>query len=93
MSGSGLADGVPQNPGAVRRFMSKAEFKYFIRHGFTFDLTDSRGGISAISVKVPPRNPDYIKNKTGALGDDYYVDIKTTGKNSSYEGRKRRFEN
>lgn len=81
LSGSGLADGVPQNPGAVRRFMSKAEFKYFIRHGFTF------------SVKVPPRNPDYIKNKTGALGDDYYVDIKTTGKNSSYEGRKRRFEN
>ncbi|HGU2249428.1 TPA: RHS repeat-associated core domain-containing protein, partial [Escherichia coli] len=44
LSGSGLVNGVPQNPGIVRRFMSKAEYKDFLKNGFVFDPTDPRGG-------------------------------------------------
>ncbi|MGI5575673.1 RHS repeat-associated core domain-containing protein, partial [Escherichia coli] len=56
LSGSGLVNGVPQNPGIVRRFMSKAEYKDFLKNGFVFDPTDPRGGISVTSVKVDPKN-------------------------------------
>ncbi len=87
LAGSKLKDGVPENPGIVRRFMSNEEFKIFKRHGFTFDPNDSRGGISATSVKVKPNNPDAIKRSTGALGADYYVDINTKGKNVELKGR------
>ncbi|TXP49667.1 hypothetical protein FV278_24645 [Escherichia coli] len=87
LSGSGLVNGVPQNPGIVRRFMSKAEYKDFLKNGFVFDPTDPRGGISVTSVKVDPKNPDAIKRSTGALGADYYVDIDTTKKNVELKGK------
>ncbi|ECY1974207.1 RHS repeat protein [Salmonella enterica] len=87
LSGSGLVNGVPQNPGIVRRFMSKAEYKDFIKNGFEFNPADSRGGISVTSVKVDPKNPDAIKRSTGALGADYYVDIDTTNKNVELKGK------
>ncbi|WP_218966785.1 RHS repeat domain-containing protein [Snodgrassella alvi] len=87
LAGSKLKDGIPENPGIVRRFMSNEEFKMFKRHGFTFDPNDSRGGISATSVKVKPVNRDAIKRSTGALGADYYVDINTESKNVELKGR------
>ena len=87
LSGSGLVNGVPQNPGIVRRFMSKAEYKYFLKNGFEFNPADPRGGISVTSVKVDPKNPDAIKRSTGALGADYYVDIDTTNKNVELKGK------
>jgi hypothetical protein len=86
-SGSDLIDGVPQNPGIVRRFMSKAEYKDFLKNGFTFDPTDTRGGISTTSVHVEPRSPDAIKRSTGAIGADYYVDIDTTEKKVELKGK------
>lgn len=85
--GLNLVNGVPQNPGVVRRFMSKAEFKDFKKNGFKFDPNDSRGGISVTSVKVDPKNPDAIKRSTGALGADYYADINTVGKNVELKGK------
>ena len=78
LSKSNLIDGVPKNPGIARRFMSSKEFKNFKRHGFTFDPKDPRGGISVTSINVDARNPNYIRNATGALGADYYVDIDTS---------------
>ncbi|WP_218965171.1 RHS repeat domain-containing protein [Snodgrassella alvi] len=87
LAGSKLKDGIPENPGLVRRFMSKKEFKIFTNEGFTFDPNDSRGGISATSVKVKPVNRDAIKRSTGALGADYYVDINTESKNVELKGR------
>lgn len=87
LSGSGLINGIPQNPGIVRRFMSKAEYKAFLKNGFKFDPTDSRGGISVTSVKIEPKNPDSIKRSTGALGADYFVDIDTTSKNIELKGK------
>ena len=54
--------------------MSSKEFKNFKRHGFTFDPKDPIGGISATSIHLEARNPDYIRNATGALGADYYID-------------------
>jgi hypothetical protein len=85
--GSGLIDGIPKNPGVVRRFMSKKEFKHFQDEGFVYDPKDSRGGISVTSVKVDPKNPDAIKRSTGALGADYYVDIDTTKKHVELKGK------
>jgi RHS repeat-associated protein len=82
-----LVNGVPQNPGVVRRFMSKTEYKEFRKNGFRFDPTDSRGGISATSTSVKPQNPDAIKRSTGALSADYYVDIDTRGKNVELKGK------
>lgn len=72
-----LVNGIARNPGVVRRFMSHAEYNYFIQHGFTYDPTDPRGGISSTSVKVKPVNPDAIRRRTGALAAKYYVDINT----------------
>ena len=77
----------PQNPGIVRRFMSKAEYKNFIKKGFEFNVEDPRGGVSVTSVKVNPKNPDAIKRSTGALGADYYVDIDTKNKNIELKGK------
>ncbi len=54
-------NGIPQNPGIVRRFMSKAEYKDFKKNGFKYDPKDTRGGISATSTKIKPQNPDAIK--------------------------------
>ncbi len=85
--GLSLINGIPQNPGVVRRFMSKSEYKKFKKNGFKFDPNDSRGGISVTSTKVDPKNPDGIKRSTGALGADYYVDINTTGKNVELKGK------
>ena len=59
--GLALQNGIPKNPGIVRRFMSKSEYKNFKKNGFKFDPNDSRGGISATSTKVRPMNPDAIK--------------------------------
>ncbi|MDH4548312.1 RHS repeat-associated core domain-containing protein, partial [Pseudomonas sp. BN607] len=87
LSGSGLVNGIPKNPGIARRFMSKAEYKNFLKAGFRFDPTDPRGGISVTSVKVDPRNPNAIRRSTGALGADYYVDIDTRGKNVELKGK------
>ena len=56
--------------------MSSKEFKNFKRHGFTFDPKDPIGGISATSIHLEARNPDYIRNATGALGADYYIDTR-----------------
>ena len=81
-----IINGVPQKPGVVRRFMSKAEFKEFNKNGFKFDPTDSRGGISSTSTSIKPKNPDAIKNSTGAFGADYYVDINTKEKNVELKG-------
>ena len=60
-AGDKLIDGIPQNPGIVRRFMSKAEFKKFTHNGFTYNPIDCRGGISVTSAKIDPKNPDAIK--------------------------------
>ncbi|WP_241810669.1 hypothetical protein [Serratia sp. 14-2641] len=87
LTGSGLVNGIPINPGIVRRFMSKTEYKDFLKNGFKFDPTDTRGGISVTSVKVDPKNPDSIKRSTGALGADYYVDIDTKNKNVELKGK------
>ncbi|PIT22589.1 hypothetical protein BGI37_13930 [Snodgrassella alvi] len=87
LAGSKLKDGIPENPGLVRRFMSNEEFKRFKDEGFKFNPNDSRGGISATSVKVKPVNRDAIKRSTGALGADYYVDINTESKNVELKGR------
>ncbi|WP_152513900.1 RHS repeat-associated core domain-containing protein [Treponema pedis] len=84
--GLALQNGIPKNPGIVRRFMSKSEYKNFKKNGFKFDPNDSRGGISATSTKVRPMNPDAIKRSTGALGADYYVDIDTRDKNVELKG-------
>ena len=65
--------------------MSSKEFKYFKRHGFTFDPKDPRGGISATSINLKARNPDYIRNATGALGADYYIDIDTRNLDVKYK--------
>ena len=78
LSKSNLIDGVPENPGIARRFMSSKEFKNFKKNGFTFDPKDPRGGISVTSIHVDARNPDAIKRSTGALGADYFVDIDTS---------------
>ena len=87
LSGSGLVNGIPKNPGIVRRFMSKAEYKNFLKNGFKFDPADPRGGISVTSIKVSPRNSDAIRKSTGALGADYYVDIDTKNKNIELKGK------
>ena len=87
LAGDKLIDGIPQNPGIVRRFMSKKEYKTFNKYGFIYDPTDSRGGISVTSVKIDPKNPDAIKRSTGALGADYYVDIDTKGKKLELKGK------
>lgn len=79
-------NGVSYNPKTVRRFMSKQEYKQFKKNGFTYDPNDSRGGISTTTTNVKPYNPDAIKNKTGALGADYYVDIDVSNKNVFYKG-------
>ena len=85
--GSGTSkNGVSYNPKTVRRFMSKQEYKQFKKNGFTYDPNDSRGGISTTTTNVKPYNPDAIKNKTGALGADYYVDIDVSNKNVFYKG-------
>lgn len=34
------------------------------------------GGISATSIHLQARNPDYIRNATGALRADYYIDTR-----------------
>jgi RHS repeat-associated protein len=81
-----LKNGIPNNPGVVRRFMSKTEYKEFIKNGFKYDSDDSRGGISSTSTKVAPVNPDSIKRSTGALGADYYVDINVKDKNVILKG-------
>jgi hypothetical protein len=47
----GTTGGIPNNPGIVRRFMSKEEYKQFKKNGFKFDPSDSRGGISTTSTK------------------------------------------
>ena len=73
-------------PKVVRRFMSKSEFKQFKKNGFKYNPNDPRGGISTTSVNMKPKNPDKIKGKTGALGADYYADIKTDGKNVELKG-------
>ncbi|MEY1271595.1 RHS repeat-associated core domain-containing protein [Proteus mirabilis] len=86
-NGSNLINGIAQNPGIVRRFMSKAEYKDFIKNGFKFNSIDSRGGISVTSVKIEPKNSDAIKKSTGALGADYYVDIDTKNKNVELKGK------
>ena len=80
-------NGIPQNPGIVRRFMSKAEYKDFKKNGFKYDPKDTRGGISATSTKIKPQNPDAIKKSTGALGADYFVDIDTKGKDVVLKGK------
>ena len=67
--------------------MSSKEFKNFKRHGFTFDPKDPRGGISATSINLKARNPDYIRNATGALGADYYIDIDTSELDVTYRGK------
>ncbi|PHM44756.1 hypothetical protein Xmau_01470 [Xenorhabdus mauleonii] len=85
--GSGLIDGIPRNPGTVRRFMSTKEYKKFKKEGFIYDPNDSRGGISVTSIKVDPKNPDSIKRSTGALGADYYMDIDTSKKNVELKGK------
>lgn len=54
---------------------SQGADKDFIKNGFNYDPSDSRGGISSTSVKVKPINPDSIRRNTGALGANYYVDI------------------
>ena len=87
LSKSNLIDGVPENPGIVRRFMSSKEFKNFKKNGFTFDPKDPRGGISATSIHVDARNPDAIKRRTGALGADYYIDIDTRNLDVTYKGK------
>nr|WP_240651725.1 hypothetical protein [Serratia microhaemolytica] len=85
--GSGLTDGIPNNPGIVRRFMSKKEFKKFISNGFKYDPADPRGGISVTSVKVQPKDPDAIRNSTGALGAEKYVDIDTSKMRVELKGK------
>lgn len=85
LTGCGVVNGVPINPGIVRRFMSKIEYKDFLKNGFKFDPIDTRGGISVTSVKVDPKNPDSVMRSTGALGVDYYVDIDT--KNVELKGK------
>ena len=87
LSKSNFIDGAPENPGIARRFMSSKEFKKFKTHGFTFDPKDPRGGMSATSVHVDARNPDYIKNVIGALGADYYIDIDTSELDVTYRGK------
>ena len=54
-------NGIPQTPGIVRSFMSKAKYKDFKKNGFKYDPKDTRGGISATSTKIKPQNPDAIK--------------------------------
>lgn len=81
-----LIDGIPVHPNKVRRFMSKKEFKDFKKNGFVYDPSDSRGGISATSL-IEPKNPQAIKNSTGALGADYYIDIDVTNKNVMLKGK------
>ena len=87
LSKSNLIDGVPENPGIARRFMSSKEFKNFKKNGFTFDPKDPRGGISVTSIHVDARNPDAIKRSTGALGADYYIDIDTRDLDVTYKGK------
>ncbi len=82
-----LNHGTPNNPKTVRRFMSKQEYKEFKKNGFIFDPNDPRRGISATSITTKPINPDMIKQKTGALGADYYVDIDVSNKNKFFKGR------
>lgn len=40
-----------------------------------------------IFVNVKPQNSSKIKNSTGALGADYYVDLDISGKNVSFKGK------
>lgn len=87
LEGSGTTGGISNNPGTVRRFMSKEEYKKFKKNGFKFDPSDSRGGISTTSTKVNQKNPDALKRSTGALGADYYVDINTSGKQVELKGK------
>ena len=67
--------------------MSKKEYKDFNKKGFKFDDKDPRGGISTTSTSVKPKNLDYIKKETNALGADYYVDINTEGKKVELKGK------
>ena len=78
--------GMPNNPGEVRRFMSRAEYKQFKKTGFEYNPADPHGGISATSTKIKPINPDAIRKSTGARGADYYVDINVVGKNVQLKG-------
>ncbi|MGE9658850.1 hypothetical protein ACQP6C_10210 [Snodgrassella alvi] len=87
LSKSNLIDGRPKNPGIVHRFISSKEFKNFKKNGFTFDPKDPRGGISATSIHLQARNPDYIRNATGALRADYYIDIDTRNLDVTYKGK------
>ena len=82
-----LIDGIPQKPRTVRRFMSKSEYKEFKKHGFNYDPSDSRGGLSSTSTSIRPVNSGAIKRSTGALGADYFVDINTDGLNVELKGK------
>ena len=66
--------------------MSRAEYKQFKKVGFTYDPKDPRQGISATTTNLKPRNPDKIKNDTGAKGADYYVDIDVSRKKIGFKG-------
>lgn len=66
--------------------MSWREYKNFKKNGFTYDPTDPRGEISATVTSIPPKNPDRIKNLTGALAADYYVDIDISNKKVAFKG-------
>lgn len=84
---TGTINGIPKHPPIVRRFMSKSEYKDLRKHGFTFDPSDTRGGLSSTSTSIDPVNPDAIRRSTGALGADYYVDIKTDDLDVELKGK------
>ena len=85
--GSGTTNGIPDNPGEVRRFTSKEEYKKLKKEGQKYDPNDTRGGLSTTSTKIKPKNPDALKNSTGANHADYYVDINTKDKNVKLKGK------
>ena len=80
-------NGYPLKPPVVRRFMSTSEFKDFKKNGFKFDPLDTRGVLSSTSISVEPKNSDRIKQSTGALGADKYIDIKTDGLEIELKGK------
>ena len=67
--------------------MSKSEYKSFKKNGFVFDVTDTRGGASATTTSIAPKNSDEIKQSTGALGADKYVDIDTKNLEVELKGK------
>jgi RHS repeat-associated protein len=81
-----LINGIPENPGVVRRFMSKEEFKAIKKDGFKYNPNDSRGGLSSTSKNIAAKNSSKIKKSTGALHADYFVDINVKGKNVGLKG-------